>query len=168
VNIYPAETEAVLLEHPAVLDAAVFGIPNDDWGEEVKAVIEPADGHQAGDQYEADLRAWAEENLAPQGAEIRTFPAAPAMFQDLAAGGVTAVVNDEPATAEIIADLPDVEIVEAIDTDEKYGFAYSPENPELREALNGVLAEIIADGTYQQIFQQYFPGVEVPPEFQPA
>ncbi|HVN85723.1 MAG TPA: acyl-CoA synthetase [Candidatus Binatia bacterium] len=44
VNIYPTEVESVLLTHPKVADAAVFGIPNEDWGEEVKAVIEPAPG----------------------------------------------------------------------------------------------------------------------------
>jgi long-chain acyl-CoA synthetase len=44
VNIYPAEIEAVLLAHPEVADAAVFGIPDDDWGEQVKAVIQPARG----------------------------------------------------------------------------------------------------------------------------
>lgn len=42
VNIYPAEIESALLAHPAVADAAVFGIPHDDWGEEVKAVVEAA------------------------------------------------------------------------------------------------------------------------------
>ena len=46
-NIYPAEIENVLLGHPKVVDAAVFGIPHDDWGEEVKAVIEPVDGVEA-------------------------------------------------------------------------------------------------------------------------
>ena len=39
-NIYPAEIEAELIQHPKVADVAVFGIPNDDWGEEIKAVIE--------------------------------------------------------------------------------------------------------------------------------
>ena len=47
VNIYPAETEAVLLEHDAVGDVAVFGVPNEEWGEEVKAVIELRGGFEA-------------------------------------------------------------------------------------------------------------------------
>jgi len=47
VNIYPAEVEAVLLEHPAVADAAVIGVPNEEWGEEVKAVIELRKGSGA-------------------------------------------------------------------------------------------------------------------------
>jgi long-chain acyl-CoA synthetase len=55
VNIYPAEVEAALLAHPAVGDAAVFGIPNDEWGEEVKAVVEPAAGHLAGDALAEEL-----------------------------------------------------------------------------------------------------------------
>ena len=42
VNIYPQEAENILINHPAVLDVAVFGIPNDDFGEEVKAVVQPA------------------------------------------------------------------------------------------------------------------------------
>src|SRR5260370_552114 len=40
VNIYPAEIESVLITHPRVADVAVFGIPNREWGEEVKAVVE--------------------------------------------------------------------------------------------------------------------------------
>jgi long-chain acyl-CoA synthetase len=43
-NIYPAEVESVLLSYPKVADAAVFGIPDADWGEQVKAVVEPAAG----------------------------------------------------------------------------------------------------------------------------
>ena len=42
VNIYPQEAENVLIGHPKVIDVAVFGVPNDDFGEEVKAVVQPA------------------------------------------------------------------------------------------------------------------------------
>ena len=40
VNIYPAEVEAVLSTHPAVADVGVIGVPDDEWGEQVKAVVE--------------------------------------------------------------------------------------------------------------------------------
>jgi ABC-type amino acid transport substrate-binding protein len=135
---------------------------------DVASVSDIGDGDVVGVQRGTTGKDWAEENLEPQGAQIKTFQAAPDAFRDLQAGNVTAVVNDEPSSAEIIQDLPGLEIVEAIDTDEKYGFAFSPANPELREAANAAMAEIIADGTYAQIFEQYFPGVEVPPEFQPS
>ncbi len=45
VNIYPAEIEAVLYGHPDVMDAAVFGVPSDEWGESVHAVVQPKAGH---------------------------------------------------------------------------------------------------------------------------
>ncbi|MEU4691657.1 acyl-CoA synthetase [Actinoplanes sp. NPDC023714] len=44
VNVYPAEIENELSLHPSVADVAVFGIPHDDWGEEIKAVVQPAPG----------------------------------------------------------------------------------------------------------------------------
>jgi long-chain acyl-CoA synthetase len=44
VNIYPAEVDAVLLEHPAVADAATVGVPNTEWGEEVRAVVQTKPG----------------------------------------------------------------------------------------------------------------------------
>ena len=47
VNIYPQETENLLITHPKVADAAVFGVPNEDLGEEVKAVVEVVDGIDA-------------------------------------------------------------------------------------------------------------------------
>jgi polar amino acid transport system substrate-binding protein len=126
------------------------------------------EGDIVGVQKGTTGQGYAKDNLVPQGVELKTFQAAPDIYRDLEAGNITAAVNDEPSAAESIKDLPDLELVEAIDTDERYGFAFSPNNPELREAANGALAEIIADGTYATIFETYFPGVEVPPEFQPA
>ena len=64
VNIYPAEIEGTLLSHPKVGDAAVFGIPHDDWGEEVKAVIQPAAGVQGDEALEQELIAFCAERLA--------------------------------------------------------------------------------------------------------
>ena len=64
VNIYPAEIESVLLTHPKIADAAVFGIPHEDWGEEVKAVIEPADGVAPGESLAADVLAFCADKLA--------------------------------------------------------------------------------------------------------
>ena len=63
-NIYPAEIESVLLTHPKVADAAVFGIPHEDWGEEVKAVIEPAPDVQPGPELAEELLAFCRERLA--------------------------------------------------------------------------------------------------------
>ena len=64
VNIYPTEVESVLLTHPKVGDAAVFGIPNEDWGEEVKAVIEPIEGVAAGPELAQEILAFCQQNIA--------------------------------------------------------------------------------------------------------
>ncbi|HEY3722624.1 MAG TPA: AMP-binding protein [Acidimicrobiia bacterium] len=64
VNVYPAEIDAVLLEHPAVRDAATIGVPNDEWGEEVLAVVEVAQPATASPELEADLIAHCRDGLA--------------------------------------------------------------------------------------------------------
>ncbi len=64
VNIYPQETENVLTVHPKVQDAAVFGVPNEDFGEEVKAVVQPIDISAAGPELERELIAYCREHLA--------------------------------------------------------------------------------------------------------
>jgi long-chain acyl-CoA synthetase len=64
VNIYPAEIEGVLQEHPAVGDVAVFGIPDDEWGEQVKAAVELAPGHAPSPALADELIAFARARLA--------------------------------------------------------------------------------------------------------
>jgi long-chain acyl-CoA synthetase len=64
VNIYPAEIENEFLTHPKVGDVAVFGIPHEDWGEEIKAVVEPAAGIEPSDELTGELMAFARERLA--------------------------------------------------------------------------------------------------------
>ncbi len=63
-NIYPAEIENVLLGCPSVGDVAVFGIPHDDWGEEIKAVVEPAEGVEPSPELAAEILAYAAGRLA--------------------------------------------------------------------------------------------------------
>ena len=64
VNIYPQETENILSAHPAVLDVAVIGVPNDDLGEEVKAVVQLADPTAADPRLAQDLIAYCRDRLA--------------------------------------------------------------------------------------------------------
>ncbi len=64
VNISPAEIEAALFTHPQVADAAVFGVPDDEWGEQVKASVELAPGARAGPELERELIEHCAERLA--------------------------------------------------------------------------------------------------------
>jgi acyl-CoA synthetase (AMP-forming)/AMP-acid ligase II len=64
VNIYPQEAESVLIGHPKVLDVAVVGVPNDDLGEEVKAVVQPVDPRAIGPALADELIAYCRERLA--------------------------------------------------------------------------------------------------------
>jgi long-chain acyl-CoA synthetase len=66
VNIYPQECENLLITHPKVMDAAVFGVPNADLGEEVKAVVQPVDGVTAGPELAAELIAFCAQHLSKQ------------------------------------------------------------------------------------------------------
>jgi acyl-CoA synthetase (AMP-forming)/AMP-acid ligase II len=64
VNIYPQEVENLLVMHPKLVDAAVFGVPNDEFGEEVKAVVQPIAGLDAGPALEAELIDYCRSQLA--------------------------------------------------------------------------------------------------------
>lgn len=64
VNVYPQEVEDLLLTHPRVADAAVFGVPNADFGEEVKAVVQPVCWDDANAEFAQDLICWCRDQLA--------------------------------------------------------------------------------------------------------
>ena len=64
VNIYPQECENLLITHPKVSDAAVFGAPNEEMGEEVKAVVQLMPGFESGCETEAELIAFCRDHLA--------------------------------------------------------------------------------------------------------
>jgi polar amino acid transport system substrate-binding protein len=126
------------------------------------------EGDVVGVQRGTTGAAWAKDNLEPNGIQLQTFTSATDGLRALEGGAMTAFIADEPFVAEAIGDLPSLSVVQGIDTDEVYGLAFSPENPALRDAANGALAEIIADGTYVTIYEKWFPGAPIPPEFQGA
>ncbi len=64
VNIYPQEIDNELLKHPAVLDVCTVGVDNDEWGEEVKSVVQLRPGHEGTPAMTAELMTWARERLA--------------------------------------------------------------------------------------------------------
>ena len=64
VNIYPQEIEDCLILHPEVADVAVFGVPNADFGEEVKAVVQPVEGTKGTQKLERRLLDYAREHIA--------------------------------------------------------------------------------------------------------
>jgi long-chain acyl-CoA synthetase len=75
-NVYCTEVEEILYQHPAVLEAAVFGVPDEKWGEAVWAVIVPRDGHAALDTNELIVfcRASIAGYKVPKGIDLRTEP----------------------------------------------------------------------------------------------
>jgi long-chain acyl-CoA synthetase len=64
VNVYPAEIEQVIQEHPAVADVGVFGVPDEEWGESVKATVELRPGFEPSPELAAAILAFARERLA--------------------------------------------------------------------------------------------------------
>jgi long-chain acyl-CoA synthetase len=64
VNIYPQEAENMLVTHPKVMDAAVFGIPHEEMGQSVKAVVQTVDPSDATPQFADQLQTWLRERVA--------------------------------------------------------------------------------------------------------
>jgi fatty-acyl-CoA synthase len=64
VNVYPQEAENMLVTHPKVMDAAVFGIPDDEMGETVKGVVQTIDPANASEDFGEELLSWLRDRLA--------------------------------------------------------------------------------------------------------
>jgi polar amino acid transport system substrate-binding protein len=89
--------------------------------------------------------------------DVKKFDNAIQAFDDLVAGGVQAVVNDRPASQGIIdRNRPTLDVVQVIETNEKYGIAISKDKPDLRMAINGALEAMMKDGTYATIYKTWF------------
>ncbi len=102
------------------------------------------------------------------GVEVVRYDEITLAFQALDSGDVDAVVNDGPVSAEIISSNPEMGVVLVGDpfTDEFYGIAVNPDRPELLDAVNAGLANLIQSGTYEEIYLNWF-GTEPPSQFMP-
>jgi ABC-type amino acid transport substrate-binding protein len=110
---------------------------------------------------------WATENLAPKGIQIKSFTSAPDAFSDLESARIIGVINDLPSSISIVKNRPSVAVVQEIDAQQHYGFAFAPDTPQLTIAFNKAFEEAVADGTYAKIFKKYFPGTPIPKQYQP-
>jgi ABC-type amino acid transport substrate-binding protein len=123
-------------------------------GTDIASLDDLQSGDVVGVQNGTTGKSYAEENV-PEGVEIRSFPEGPDAYTALEAGQVVAVVHDEPTALAEIEEREGLEIVQKMDTGEVYGIAVDPSNEPLLEAINSALAEIIEDGTYEEIYSTY-------------
>jgi ABC-type amino acid transport substrate-binding protein len=126
-----------------------------------------AQGHTVAVQARTTGATWATDNLAPRGVDVREFPTVSDAFNALEAGQVDAVIFDEPDSVAEATRRAGVELVEVIGTNELFAFAVDPAKPELLSQIDAALAAMVADGTYQAIYNRWFvaPGGSV--TFQP-
>ena len=94
------------------------------------------------------------------GASVKTYTDLSAAFTDLAVGRIGAVLCDLPTADRLDQAVPGVQMVRIYRTSDDYGIAVAKSNPGLRQALNRVLADLRADGTYALIYKNWF---QVPP-----
>jgi len=130
-------------------------------GTEAEATIQGVDdlgeGDKVGVQSGTTGEAWARENLEPNGVEVVPYDDILLAFSALQAGDVDGVINDLPISQDVVKDeTRGLVIVEEIQTDETYGFAFNKSNNSLRDAVNWALAEVIADGTYDEVYEKWF------------
>lgn len=153
-TITPEREETVNFSDPYYLSQQSLTVAT---GSGIASTDDLGEGHVVGVQDGTTGEAWAEDNLTDQGVEIRAFQEGPDAYTALETGEVDAAINDEPTAIAEVA-LPGregLEVVQAIDTGEAYGIAVDPNNEALLAAINEALADMIADGTYQTIFEKY-------------
>jgi polar amino acid transport system substrate-binding protein len=124
---------------------------------DIRTIDDLSEGDSVAVQRGTTGEDWARENLEPEGIEVRSFPDAPDTYLALEAGDVTGVIFDELASVAESEGRPGLEVVQPLETDEQYGFPVNPANEELLDAVNQALQEMLDDGTYEEIYQRWFP-----------
>jgi polar amino acid transport system substrate-binding protein len=166
-TITPERSKSVNFSEPYYNARQAFSI-NTQKTPDIKTTDDLKSGDIVGVQKGTTGAKWAEDNLQSKGVVIKTYQGAPDAFTDLEAGRIAGVVNDEPSSEAEVKNRPSLDVVEPIDTHEHYGLAFAPDTPQLTIAVNKAFEQLVADGTYEQIFHRYFPGTPVPPAYKPS
>lgn len=116
--------------------------------------VDDLDGVTVGAQLGTTGEAYANDETGA--GEVRTYDLVDDAFQALSAGQVEAAIIDFPVAAEAQEAGEGIIVAETIPTEEFYGIAFAPDNTGLVEAVNGALTEIKEDGTYSEIYEEWF------------
>jgi phosphonate transport system substrate-binding protein len=154
-TITPERAEQVNFTQPYYLAQQALTV-NDNFTPGIGSVDDLGEGDSVAVQTGTTGRDWAVENLAPNGVEVREFPGAADTYNSLEGGQVTGVIFDEPSAVEEVGNRPGLRVADIIDTNEYFGFPVNPENADLLAALDAALSDMLADGTYQQIYDTWF------------
>ena len=120
------------------------------------AGLEDLAGETIGVQTGTTGESYANENT-PDGATVKAYPDAAALFAAISSGQIAGILQDLPVNSDRATKDENVKVVGTIPTGEQYGFVVAKENTELQEKLNTALAEVREDGTYDELFEKYFP-----------
>jgi polar amino acid transport system substrate-binding protein len=124
--------------------------------------LESLSGKTLGVQISTTGEQYAEEN-APDDVELKVFEDLALLVTAVKSGNVDAAINDNSVLYDYVEDNPDTEVSVEFDTGESYGFAVALDgNDTLLDTVNEVLATAKDDGTYDQLFEKYFPAADLP------
>jgi ABC-type amino acid transport substrate-binding protein len=157
VTILPEREEVIDFSEPYI-DADQGLVINLEETPDVASSADLTSDMILGAQRNTTSSAYAEENFADQVAEIRLFDQTPEALADLAVGRIQVVVADFPAAAFATqTEYKDqLAVIERLTTGEQYGIAVSQDKPSILDEVNRILAEMQADGTYDEIFATWF------------
>ena len=153
ITITPEREESIAFTEP-YFDAEQSLLVKKDSDVQALADLE---GKAIGVQSGTTGAAYAEEN-DPGASGIRSFDAPGDLFTALEAGQIDAILQDLPVNGYRSTQDDSVEVVETYPTDEQYGFALSKDNEQLKTAADEALQSVRDDGTYEQLFEEWFGG----------
>jgi polar amino acid transport system substrate-binding protein len=113
-------------------------------------------GETIGVQTGTTGESYAKEHT-PEGATIKSFPDAAALFAAISADQIAAVFQDLPVNSDRATKDDSVKVVDTIPTGEQYGFVVAKENADLQKEINAGLKTAKDDGTYDELYEKYFP-----------